>query len=249
MRVSLITATYNSAKTLEDTLNSLEQQTYCNIEYIIIDGASIDETLDVVKNKCTKVSRIISEPDKGIYDALNKGIENATGDIIGFLHSDDILAYPEAIKDVVDVFLNSNSDAVYGDLEYVSKNDTSNIVRCWQSGNYSRLKMQFGWMPPHPAYYMKKECYDRLGGFLLDYHISADYESLLRYIWKGGVSVEYIPKVLVRMRVGGASNRSFANIIHKSREDIKAMKAHNVNWPLALIGKNLSKLPQFLRRK
>lgn len=248
MRISIITATYNSEKTLSDTLLSLEKQTYNDIEYIIIDGSSKDDTLLVIRNNCNRVSKIISEPDKGIYDALNKGIRTATGDIIGFLHSDDLFAYNNAISDVADTFVRTGCDAVYGDLEYVSQTDTTKRVRLWKSGAFSRMKMQLGWMPPHPSFYMKRSRYIELGDFSLDYNISADYDSLLRYILKNNVSVAYLPKVLIKMRVGGISNRSFSSMVSKSLEDIRIMKSNGIIWPLALAYKNLSKLPQFIKK-
>ncbi len=247
MRISIITATYNSEKTLHDTLLSLEKQTYDDIEYIIIDGASKDNTLFVVKN-CKRVTKIISEPDRGIYDALNKGIEVATGDVIGFLHSDDMLAYDDAITDVAKTFFNTGCDAVYGDLEYVSQTDTAKRVRLWKSGAFSRKKILLGWMPPHPSFYMKRSLYLELGNFSLDYRISADYDSLLRYILKNKISLAYLPKVLIKMRVGGISNRSFSSMVNKSLEDIRVMKSNGIVWPLALAYKNLSKLPQFIKK-
>ncbi|HEA4739329.1 TPA: glycosyltransferase, partial [Escherichia coli] len=224
MRISIITATYNSEKTLLDTLLSLEKQTHSDIEYIVVDGASKDNTIELIKSKCTRVSTIICEPDNGIYDALNKGIQAASGDIIGFLHSDDLLAYDDAIADIVKTFESSGCDAVYGDLEYVAKNDTTKRIRLWKSGSFSRLKMKLGWMPPHPSFYMKRDCYSQFGCFSLDYRISADYDSLLRYILKQRISIAYLPKVLVKMRVGGISNRSVSSMINKSMEDIRAMK-------------------------
>ncbi|HHA1754404.1 TPA: glycosyltransferase family 2 protein [Enterobacter kobei] len=248
MRISIITATYNSEKTLHETLRSLEKQTYPDIEYIIIDGASKDNTLAVVNEHCTRVSKVICEPDQGIYDALNKGIRLATGDVIGFLHSDDLLAYDGAVADIVDTFKTTNCDAIYGDLEYVSQHDTTKRVRLWKSGAFSQLKMQFGWMPPHPSFYMKRSCYIEFGQFSLDYHISADYDSLLRYILINRISVEYLPKVLVKMRVGGISNRSISSMISKSLEDIRIMRTNGMMWPLALAYKNLSKLPQFIKK-
>ncbi|EFH8831938.1 glycosyltransferase, partial [Escherichia coli] len=171
MRISIITATYNSEKTLLDTLLSLEKQTHSDIEYIVVDGASKDNTIELIKSKCTRVSTIICEPDNGIYDALNKGIQAASGDIIGFLHSDDLLAYDDAIADIVKTFESSGCDAVYGDLEYVAKNDTTKRIRLWKSGSFSRLKMKLGWMPPHPSFYMKRDCYSQFGCFSLDYRI------------------------------------------------------------------------------
>ena len=245
MKVSIITATYNSAQTLADTMASLEAQTYSDIEYIVIDGASKDATLEVVKQYSTRVTRIISEPDKGIYDALNKGVAAATGDIIGFLHSDDLLAYPDAVADVVAQFNSSHCQAVYGDLEYVSKTDISKVIRLWKSGDYTKQKLQLGWMPPHPTFYMKRELYEKFGGFDLNFRIAADYDSLLRYLWCNNVSLSYVPKVLTKMRVGGASNRSLSNIIKKTGEDIQAIKKNGLFWPTVVLFKNLSKIPQF----
>jgi glycosyltransferase len=248
MRISIITATYNSEKTLSDTLLSLENQTYTDIEYIIVDGASKDNTVELIKDNCTKVSKIICESDKGIYDALNKGINAASGDVIGFLHSDDLLAYNDALADIANTFETTGCDAVYGDLEYVSQEDIGKRIRIWKSGPFSRIKMRLGWMPPHPSFYMKRSCYIEYGGFSLDYRISADYDSLLRYILKRGIGMAYLPKVLVKMRVGGISNRSFSSMLSKSMEDVRVMKKNGIIWPLALVYKNLSKIPQFIKK-
>ncbi|KLN95751.1 glycosyltransferase family 2 protein [Moellerella wisconsensis] len=248
MKVSIITATYNSSETIIDTLISLEQQTYPNIEYIIIDGASKDNTINLIKEYSTKVSILISESDKGIYDALNKGIKNATGDIVGFLHSDDLFAYPEAIADIVNTFKKNQTQAVYADLEYVSKENIANVVRTWRSGIYKHSNLKKGWMPPHPTFYMQRKLYTSYGGFDLSYKISADYDSLLRYLWINNISMSYLPKVITKMRVGGASNRSLRNIIKKTHEDILALKKNKIFWLYPLIMKNLSKIPQFIKK-
>ena len=248
MRISIITATYNSEKTLFDTLLSLEKQTHPDIEYIVVDGASKDNTIKLIKSNSTKVSKIICEPDKGIYDALNKGIQAASGDVIGFLHSDDLLAYDDAIADIAKTFEITGCDAIYGDLEYVAQNDTTKRIRLWKSGSFSRFKMKVGWMPPHPSFYMKRKCYRQFGCFSLDYRISADYDSLLRYILKQRISIEYLPKVLVKMRVGGISNRSVSSMVKKSMEDIRVMNQNGIIWPIALVYKNISKLPQFIKK-
>lgn len=248
MKVSIITATYNSSQTIIDTIKSLEEQTYSNIEYIIIDGASKDNTLELIKEYCTKVSIIISEPDKGIYDALNKGISVSTGDIVGFLHSDDIFAYPEAIEDLVKTLKTNQSQAVYADLEYVSKENVKNIIRKWTSGYYKYSNLKKGWMPPHPTFYMKRELYNIHGNFDLDFKISADYDSLLRYLWSNKISISYLPKVVTKMRIGGESNRSFMNILKKTKEDIRALKKNNISWFYPVIMKNISKLPQFIKK-
>lgn len=247
MKVSIITATYNSEKTIKDTILSLESQSYDNIEHIIIDGGSRDKTLDIIKKYSTKVSLIVSEPDKGIYDALNKGILKSSGDVVGFLHSDDLLAYPEAISDLVDTFKNNECDAVYADLEYVSQDDITKVIRKWKSGEYTIGKVKYGWMPPHPTYFMKRDRYRDWSVFNLDYKISADYDSLLRYLWCNKAKLAYLPKTITKMRVGGASNRSLKNIILKSREDVKIIKLNGLFWPVTLLFKNLSKLPQFIK--
>lgn len=247
MKVSIITATYNSDATLIDTLLSIEKQSYQDIEYIIVDGASTDNTILIINNNSTRVSKLVSEADKGMYDTLNKGISMATGDIIGFLHSDDLFAYPDAISEVVETFRENECDAVYGDLEYVSKHDVSHVIRHWRSGSYSKRKVKFGWMPPHPTFYMKRDLYSSLGLFDLSFKISADYDSLVRYIDKNNISLAYIPKVITKMRVGGLSNRSLINIMLKTKEDVQVMKANGLFWPMALLCKNLSKLPQFFK--
>lgn len=247
MKVTIITATFNSSKTIQDTILSLESQTYNNIEYIIVDGNSKDNTLDIINEYSTRVSTVICEPDKGIYDALNKGISAATGDVIGFLHSDDILAYPDAITDIVSKFSEGNFDAVYADLEYVSQDNTNHVVRKWKSGEYNVSKLKYGWMPPHPSFYMKRSRYIEWGVFNLNYKISADYDSLLRYLWVHKAKAVYLPRVLTKMRVGGISNRSLKNIIQKSREDVNVIKMNGLFWPIALLFKNLSKLPQFIK--
>lgn len=247
MKVSIITATYNSEKTIKDTILSLESQSYDYIEHIIIDGGSRDKTLDIIKKYSTKVSLIVSEPDKGIYDALNKGILKSSGDVVGFLHSDDLLAYPEAISDLVETFNNNECDAVYADLEYVSQDDITKVIRKWKSGEYTIGKVKYGWMPPHPTYFMKRDRYRDWSVFNLDYKISADYDSLLRYLWCNKAKLAYLPKTITKMRVGGASNRSLKNIILKSREDVKIIKLNGLFWPVTLLFKNLSKLPQFIK--
>lgn len=248
MKVSIITATFNSSKTILDTLNSLNVQTYSDIEYIVIDGASSDNTISVIKENCGRVAMIVSEPDKGIYDALNKGISVATGDIVGFLHSDDLFSYPDAIKELVETLERNGTQAVYADLEYVSKKDTSKVIRKWKSGGFEQQKLRYGWMPPHPTFFMKRDLYIKHGMFDLNLKIAADYDSLLRYLWSNDVTASYLPKVVTKMRVGGASNRSLKNIIEKTKEDIQALRNNRLFWPSALLVKNVSKISQFIKR-
>lgn len=245
MKVSIITATYNSAKTIRDTLKSLEEQTYKNIEYIIVDGASKDNTLEVIKDNCTRVTKIISEPDRGIYDALNKGIAAATGDIVGFLHSDDLFASNDSVVNLVAAFKAGTHNAIYADLDYVAQDNTDKVIRHWVSGQFKPTKLQLGWMPAHPTFYMSKVMYQQLGNFSLDYPIAADYDSVLRYFNSGKLRVAYLPQVLVKMRVGGASNNSLQNIKRKIKEEIMIMRRNGVFYPLALIMKRLTKLHQY----
>ena len=246
MLVTIITATYNSADTLEQCIKSVLDQTYKNIEYIIIDNCSKDKTLDIAKSYAEDVSRIVSEPDKGIFDALNKGILLAQGNIIGFLHADDFYASSAVIEKVVAKFSEAGSDAVYGDLQYVSKKNPAKIVRNWISGEYSIKKLQNGWMPPHPTLFIKRACYKKFGFFNIDFKIAADYELILRFIAKNKMTLSYIPEVLVKMRIGGTSNKSLKNIFTKSSEDLRAMKLHGTGNFFTLFKKNFRKLGQIL---
>lgn len=248
MKLSIITATWNSSATISRTLESLAEQTYQDYEYIVIDGDSSDNTLDIIKNSGVKVDMLVSEKDKGIYDALNKGISLASGDYVGFLHSDDFFAAPSSLEGLVKCLENTNPQAIYADLEYVKKDCTSEVVRYWKSGRFYKKKMKVGWMPPHPTFYMKREMYEVYGVFDLKYRISADYDSLVRYLWSNNILVEYYPQVLVRMRVGGASNRSLKNIIAKTKEDLAIMRRNNLPILPAVIGKNISKIKQFFER-
>lgn len=246
MKISVITATWNSEGTIRDTIESLELQSYSDIEYIVIDGGSTDRTLSIISQYSGVVDYIISEPDDGIYDALNKGIAASNGDIIGFLHSDDVFANHNVLSSVASLFSSEQPDCVYGDLNYVSKNDMNKIVRKWRSGPFNRNRIRYGWMPPHPTFYMKKALYKEYGVFDLHYKIAADYDSVLRYLWKHKLKASYLPEVLINMRVGGESNRSIMNIVRKSIEDARAMRRNRLPVLRALIGKNFSKISQFL---
>jgi glycosyltransferase involved in cell wall biosynthesis len=248
MKISIITATYNCAATLGDALDSVAAQQYGNIEHVLVDGASTDGTLALLESRRGPLSSLVSEPDKGIYDALNKGIARATGEVIGFLHADDIYADELVLQRIADAFADPAVSAVYGDLQYVRKQDTDSVVRHWRSGVYSRSKLGWGWMPPHPALYVRREWYDRIGGFDTRYRIAADYDSILKLFSQPDFKAAYIPEVLVKMRVGGASNRSLKNILQKSREDYSALKLSGVGGAGALLWKNLGKLGQFFAR-
>ena len=248
MKISIITSVYNNASTIEDAIKSVLSQTYTNIEYIVVDGASKDGTTEIIRKYENQISKFVSEKDKGIYDGLNKGVDLATGDVIAFLHSDDIYENENVIADVVKLFETTNTDSIYGDLVYVDKNDTNKIFRYWKSGEYTFKKLCNGWMPPHPTFFVKREFYEKYGKFDLSYGIAADYDFMLRMLGKYKITTAYLPKVLYKMRVGGASNRSIKNIIQKSQEDIKALKNNGIGGLHTIILKNLIKIPQFFKK-
>ena len=247
MKISVITAVYNNRDTIADALDSVLTQTHGDVELIVIDGGSTDGTLEILRHYADRISVLVSEPDNGIYDALNKGLQLATGEIVGFLHSDDVFADADALARIAKVFATPGVDAVYGDLEYVKKSAPEVVVRYWKSGEYSADKLRHGWMPPHPTFYVKRDVYERLGGFDTRYRIAADYDCMLRFLGVG-VQVAYLPQVLVRMRLGGASNRSLKNILLKMAEDWRALRSNRIGGVGALAWKNFSKLPQFLKR-
>lgn len=249
MKVSVITAVLNRADTIEECIRSVLSQSYKNVEHIIIDGGSVDGTLDVIYRYRDKIDRIISEPDNSIYYALNKGIRLASGDIVGILHSDDFYAHDRIIERVIEVFRSKDVDSCYGDLEYVDKKDPHRIIRYWRASACTQGKFKYGWMPPHPTFFVKKGVYEKHGSFNTDFKISADYELCLRFLLKHKISTDYLPEVLIKMRTGGLSNRNFKNLLIKSYEDYKAWKVNNLNGCLSIIlVKNFLKLPQFFRR-
>ncbi len=225
--VSVITTSYNSGKTISDTLQSVAIQTYPYIEHIVIDGASKDNTLEIVKG-FVHIKKVVSEPDEGLYDAMNKGLAVCTGDIIGFLNSDDFYIGPDVINQVVDQFKTDQSDALYADLVYVHPVNTTRIVRKWRADHFGLSKFLFGWMPPHPTFFVKKEIYDRLGGFNTSLKSSADYELMLRFLYKHKIKVSYLPHVIIKMRTGGMSNATLLNRIKANKEDRAAWKINNL---------------------
>lgn len=247
MKITIITVSYNSAATIGDTMRSVARQTHADIEHIIVDGGSKDSTLAIVRAEESRVARVVSEADKGIYDAMNKGLRMATGEFVGFLNADDMLASPDAVAKIAAAAL-SAADVVYGDLVYVKKDRPTEVVRYWSSGAFSADRLRYGWMPPHPTLYVRRSVQEALGVFDLRLRIAADYDFMLRCLNKPGVRVAYLPEVLVRMRTGGASNRSLKALRNKSREDLFALRQNGVGGWFALLCKNARKLPQFFRR-
>lgn len=246
MKISIITVTYNSAATVEQTILSVINQSYKNIEYIIIDGGSSDSTLNIIDKYREKISIFVSEKDKGLYDALNKGIGMASGDVIGMLHSDDFYIDNEVIEKYAATFLKTKPDAVYSDLYYVDKLNTDKIVRKWKSGNYSPGAFINGWMPPHPTFFAKKELYLKLGTFNLQFKSAADYELMLRFIHKYQITLAYLPEYTIKMRVGGKSNVTVQNRVNANLEDRKAWEINNLKPRFyTLYLKPLRKILQF----
>lgn len=218
MKITIITATFNSASTLRDTLHSVARQVYQPVEHIIIDGLSQDNTLDIVK-EFPHVARVVSERDKGIYDAMNKGLKLATGEVVGILNSDDFYDNPGVLSKVMAAFNDPSVDVVYGDLQYVKKNDVYVVTRNWKSGQYKRKYFYYGWMPPHPTFFVRRRIYEEVGLFNTDLRSAADYEMMLRILVRYNARASYIPSVLVKMRLGGMSNASLRNRLRANRED------------------------------
>ncbi len=247
LKISIITVSYNSERTIEDTIRSVLNQSYSNIEYILIDGASNDSTPEIINKYSSRISIFISEPDNGIYNAMNKGIALADGDIIGFLNSDDVYAHPDVVKNIVDSFLQNHVDSVYADLVYVDAGDTNKIIRYWKAKEYKENSFLNGWMPPHPTFYVKREVYMRLGGYNTRLKSAADYELMLRFLHKNRTSTHYLPEVLVKMRIGGMSNSNLRNRWRANREDRLAWELNGLKPKfLTLIRKPFSKILQFL---
>lgn len=227
MKISIITVSYNSAKTIETTFASMLNQTYDNIEYIVIDGGSTDNTLNIIEKYKKIINLFVSEKDNGLYDAMNKGISLASGDIIGFINSDDLFYDQDALKKVVNKFIiNKNLDSVYADLFYVSKNDVNKIIRRWITGNQRKFK--YGWHPAHPTFYVKKSIYDKYGLFDLNFSLAADFEIMLRFLDKHNISTSYLKEPLVKMRLGGETNKSYKNIFFQNLECLEAFEKNNI---------------------
>ena len=247
MKVSIITVCYNSASTIEDTILSIANQTYQNIEYIIVDGNSKDSTVEIIKKHSGTVAKWISEKDNGIYDAMNKGVEMATGEIIGILNADDVFANNKVVENIVKYFADDSIDALYADLKYVQRDDITKVIRFWKSGEYREGKFYNGWMPPHPTLYLRKSIYQKYGNYRTDMPSAADYELMLRMIHVHKIKLAYYPEVTVLMREGGLSNRSIENRIKANRDDKRAWEVNNVSPKFyTLFMKPLSKILQFI---
>jgi glycosyltransferase involved in cell wall biosynthesis len=248
LRISIITATFNSEATVAETMRSVEEQDYPHIEHIVVDGHSQDETLEIIR-QYPHTATLISEKDEGIYDAMNKGIRAATGDVIGILNSDDMYAHAKVISAVARIFEDPAVESCYGDLQYVDGQNTALITRTWRSGKYRADSFYWGWMPPHPTFFVRKSVYDRVGLFNTSLRSAADYELMLRILLKFGISSAYIPDVLVKMRTGGISNASVKNRVRANREDRAAWRINGLKpYFFTLYLKPLRKITQFIKK-
>lgn len=249
MKVSIITCALNEAAAIERTLNSVMGQDYPHIEHIVIDGRSTDDTMSIVNRYRQHIDQVISEPDNGIYDAMNKGIALAAGDVIGFLNAGDVYANQTVVSQIVNTLQNNDCRIVYGDLEYIAKNNPDKIVRRWKSKPYQDHLFRRGWHPPHPTFYAQKSVFEDFGNFDTSYNIGADYDLMLRFLKKHSLSSCYIPAVLVKMSIGGTSNGSIRNVIKANIECYRAWKKNGLKIrPLIIVRKPLSKLMQYIRK-
>ncbi len=236
MKISIITVVYNNERTIKEAIISVLKQTYSDIEYVVIDGNSIDKTVQIINEYSDQLGYFISEKDKGIYDAMNKGIKASTGDVIGILNSDDLYRDTSVIETVMNEFIeNPTLDIVYGDLVYVKNNNVDKVVRYWKSNPYYKCFFETGNVPPHPSLFVKREVYEQVGYFDLNYELAADYEFMLRMFKKFDFKSKYINKVIVKMRLGGATNQSFSNIKRQNFEMLNDWKNNNLDVPFLLM--------------
>jgi len=248
-RVSIITVAYNSVNTIQDTIESVLGQDYPYIEYILIDGASTDSTVHVIKSYSDRIAHFISEPDRGMYDALNKGLALATGDLIGILNSDDIYAHPQVISTVVATLQNTKADCVFADLVYISPTNPHKVLRYYSSAPVAPRRFAYGWMPAHPTVFIKRWAYDRYGPFKIDYKIAADYELLIRFLAKHQLPYTYVPQVWVKMRAGGISTRNLMSNWILNREIVRGCAENGIRTNLLKVfSKYFTKVFQLVRR-
>lgn len=248
MTISIITVVYNNRQFIEGCINSVISQDYQNVEYIVVDGGSTDGTVEIIKKYASAINCFVSEPDQGIYDAMNKGIGLATGDVVGILNADDFYVNHDVLSRVASAFMSdSGVDALYADVEYVKRDNPEKVVRKWRSGVYKRERFYYGWSPPHPTFFVKREVLRQHGLYNTDLKIAADYEMMLRLLFVKEVTCSYLPDVIIRMRDGGVSNRSIKNRIQANREDGIAWQMNSVNPKLYTLSlKPIRKLGQYL---
>ncbi|MDA9206370.1 glycosyltransferase [Planktomarina temperata] len=246
LKVSIITVTFNSERTIVDCLRSIKSQTYSNIEHIVQDGGSFDGTVDIIEENNLPNTKVFVEADDGIYDALNKAIEKCSGDIIGILHSDDTYKNKYIVERVVGCFEDSTYSGVYGDLDHVLDPEGKRVFRHWKSKEFNRKLLKRGWMPPHPALFLRKEVFMKYGNYKTSFSISADYEFMIRILKAQDLKFKYVPEIMVNQRVGGASNGNLKKFTIKLLEDYRVIQEHSLGGLMVLFYKKLAKLGQFL---
>ncbi len=249
-KISIITVSYNNEQTIADTIESVLQQDYDNVEHIIVDGASSDNTMQIVRQYQNRLGQVLSEPDDGIYAAMNKGIDMARGEIIGFINADDILAYPGVLSRVAQTLTPADIDACYADLVYVPPDNMDKIVRYWRSSPFNGEMFSTGWSPPHPTFYVKKQIYRQYGYFDLDFRMGNDIELMMRFLERYRIQSIYVPEVWVKMRLGGVSNQSIRNIITQNLEIYRGARKNRVPFfvPEFIIGKIKDRILQYIER-
>jgi len=249
VRISVITICHNAADTIVDTLRSVAEQTYPYVEHVIIDGGSTDGTLELIKQYGAHTALVISEPDNGIYDAMNKGWQYATGDVIAFLNADDTYMHTNVLQEVAETMADSQYDACYADLLYVGRDNTERIIRYWKGGGYKAGNCLKGWMPAHPTFFARREVFERAGGFDTHYQRQADFELMLRWFEVYRIRALYIPRIWTRMRMGGVSNNSLLGIIKGNIEAYRACRVLEFKvTPFFIVRKIASRIPQYWRR-
>jgi glycosyltransferase involved in cell wall biosynthesis len=248
MKVSIITVCFNIADTIEDTIKSVLRQDYQNIEYIVVDGGSTDGTLDIVKRHKNNIVKVISEPDNGIYDAMNKGLSLSRGDIVATLNGDDVYAEKTAVSRMVEFIQQNDLDAAYGDLVYFDRHDPGHVKRYWRPGPYRKGAFCRGWVIPHPTFFCRKEIYEKFGYFNDTLQIAADFELMLRMIEKHRIKIGYLPKVIVKMRTGGRAN-VLRGIIKGNKEILKSFRMNGIRLsPWFFVCKPIIKMSQLFAR-
>lgn len=248
MKVSIITTCYDREKTIAQAIESVLGQDYPHIEYIVVDGMSQDRSLEVIRSYGSRITKVIAEPDGGMYEAINKGIKAATGEVIGLLHSDDFLIHPHIIAEIVEHFQKTSADMVYGDGLFVDADETEKVIRDWRSGNYHRWKVRLGWLPLHPTVYIKRSAIEQYGLYNESYKIAADSDFLVRYLWKADLKVEYLKKYVLRMRMGGLSTDSQRRKA-MWKEDVRMFRENGFWGVPEKILKMGWKVPQFVHAK
>lgn len=228
MKISVVTVVYNNADTIADAVRSVLEQDHAELEHVVIDGASTDGTLEALAPYREGIAHLVSEPDDGIYDAMNKGIRSSSGEIVGFLNADDMFLHPGVVSRIAREFEESGADTTFGDLVYVEPENTDRVIRYYRSDKFRPRRLAWGWMPPHPTFYARRACFERVGCFKTDYAIAADYELVIRFLLKHGLSYSYIPETLIKMRAGGVSSRNLKSNWILNQEIIRGCRENGI---------------------